>query len=67
MMKKADFQFQFEGVTGYVFGDFVTWGGCHFQLEAARAELRKAIEEGRKNKNTCAARGGCFGGDCCLK
>lgn len=47
-MEKAKFQFMFMGSVGYVFaGDFVSWGGAWFQIEAAGAELRAAIESAR--------------------
>ncbi len=49
MNSQSLFSFRFQGITGHVFhGDFVRWGGVSFQIEAAKADLRAAIEAARK-------------------
>lgn len=43
------FKFKFQGIVGSVSpSNFVSWGNANFQIEAAKPELRAAIEAARK-------------------
>lgn len=47
-MPQTKVSFMFDNKIGYLIGDFVLWGGCGFQIEAAGPSLRQAIDKARR-------------------